>query len=104
MSIVKQIFESSDRIKNGRTPQQILGHLMTEVGELAEEVLIDQGLSYKQAGVDGIVGESVDVILCAMDIIRVADPMLSEEELMGIVARKLYKWESTADLVQTKWR
>ena len=104
MTMVTQIFETSDRVKNGRTPQQILGHLMTEVGELAEEILIDQGLSYKQAGRDGVVGEAVDVILCAMDIIRVADPTLTEEAITGIVARKLNKWELTTDLVKTKRR
>jgi hypothetical protein len=42
-----------------------------ELGELANEVLIamkSSGSHHKVAGVDGVLGESIDVILCALSI------------------------------------
>lgn len=45
--------------------------LQEEVGELAQEVLIEQkssGSAHKVSGPDGVLGESVDVILVAMSI------------------------------------
>lgn len=94
MSLIQKTFAASDRIKNGRNQTRILAHTMAEVGELAEEVLIANGFSYKQPGADGIVGEAVDVILCALDMIRQTDPTITEKDIEAIAERKLTKWEA----------
>ena len=94
MSLIQKTFVVSDRIKNGRTLIRTLAHTMAEVGELAEEVVIANGFSYKQPGPDGIVGEAVDVILCALDIIYQVDPTITEKDIEAIAERKLAKWEA----------
>lgn len=91
-SLVTEIFKVSDDIKNNRTIENILTHLTTEVGELAEEVQIELGHCRKERGEDGVVGEAIDVILCAIDIIRVHDPFLSEETLLEMMDSKISKW------------
>jgi len=94
MSLIQKTFESSDKIKNGRNQTRILAHTVAEVGELAEEIVIANGFSYKQPGEDGIVGEAVDVIICALDMIHQTDPTVTEEDLEKIAIRKLAKWEA----------
>lgn len=96
MTLVTTIFDAGDSIKNGRTPSTALIHLFTEVGELAQEVQIDSGDSYKDPGADGVVGEALDVILCAIDIIRQTQPDCTEAELIEIAEFKLAKWKRTA--------
>ncbi len=61
------VFGVSDKLKDGRTIADVIGHTMEELGELATEVKIADGKSYKDPGVDGIVGEAVDVIVCLLD-------------------------------------
>lgn len=91
MSLIQKTFETSDRIENGRSLLRILAHTMSEMGELAEEIAIADGNHYKQPG---IVGEAVDLIVCALDIIHKYDPSVTEEDLIKIAVRKLAKWES----------
>lgn len=62
------------------------------MGELSQEVMIDQGHHYKAPGKDGIIGEAVDVIVCMADMIFQADPTITEEEVQVILAKKLAKW------------
>ncbi len=83
-----------NRIHDGRTPQDVMISLVSEVGELAEEVNIrfSTRATYKLAGPDGVIGESVDVILCVMDLLHLAHPDLTHDELMGIANVKLAKW------------
>ena len=96
MSIISEVFEASDKIKNGRTEFTILTHTLSELGELAEEILIAKGLSYKKEGKDKVKGEIVDAILCLLDLLHVHDLTVTEEEIMEIVKLKLIKWKSTA--------
>lgn len=65
---------------------------MEEVGELSTEVNIKEGYSEKPKGKDGIIGEAVDVILCAVDLIYINNPEVTEEEVRSIVTKKLAKW------------
>ena len=90
--LINKTFAVSDSIDNNRTIENVLTHMTTEVGELALEISIDQGRSYKDASEDGVVGEAVDVILCALDIIRVYQPDITEEDILAIAQRKLAKW------------
>ena len=81
-------------IHDGRTAQDVMVSLMSEVGELAEEVNIQYSTrnSYKTPGADGVVGEGIDVILCVMDLLHISNPELTHEELMRLAALKLQKW------------
>jgi uncharacterized protein YunC (DUF1805 family) len=66
--LVDAVLKVSGKVSNGRTVETVLMHLVTEVGELAQEVVVAEGRSYKAPGRDGVVGEAVDVILCAVDL------------------------------------
>lgn len=91
--MIDETFKVAELIKD-RTPKDILVHLMEEVGELATEIAIHSGTSAKKAGEDGIIGEAVDVALCALDIIYIQKPNITESEVMDIVTSKLIKWYS----------
>jgi hypothetical protein len=75
---------------------------MEEVGELAEALVIDQGLSHKPQGPDGVVGEAVDAIICLVDIICNTKPSITEAELEVIAACKLAKWTKISPLKGTQ--
>ena len=75
----------SENIQNGRTLADVISHLKSEVAELEDEV---NGAN----GADGIVGECVDVILCALDAIFIYDETVSDEQIEDIVVKKLGKW------------
>lgn len=75
-----------------RTPYSILASATSELGELAQEVMINQHHSYKQPGTDGIIGEAIDVIACLLDLIHKVDPSITEKELERIAATKCIKW------------
>jgi hypothetical protein len=85
-----------------RQVQDVLNHTVTELGELTMEVIINQGKSYKQPGKDGIIGEAIDMIACAVDIIRLHSPELTEEDIIGIALPKLAKWKDKAMEVQNR--
>jgi NTP pyrophosphatase (non-canonical NTP hydrolase) len=97
MTLVSEILETSRQVDNGRTIQDVLTHAMTELGELAQEVQIAEGKSYKQQGVDGVVGEALDVINCMIDIIYIHYGVLADEHyLKALNSRKLAKWKEKA--------
>ena len=94
-TVVKEVFKTSDEVKNVRTLQDILTHLMTEVGELAQEIEIAEGKSYKLPGKDGIVGEAIDIIACVLDIVRIHYIDIDEDMLLDVLRPKLQKWKDT---------
>lgn len=101
MTLVSEIIKTSIQVKNDRNIQDILIHAMTELGELAQEVQIAEGNSYKSAGPDGIVGEALDVIACMVDIIYVHYDVLADEEYMiSLMKPKLEKWKEKSKLVE----
>lgn len=61
-----------------RTPADVFLHLLSEYGELAEEVSIATGGSHKPEGADGVVGEAIDVVLCAVDLLYVLATTLQQ--------------------------
>lgn len=95
-TLVTEIFEYSARINNARTPSDIAKYSVTELGELMEEIIISEGQSYKEPGKDGVVGEAIDVIACMVDLIHVARPGITEEEILKIARPKLEKWAEKA--------
>jgi NTP pyrophosphatase (non-canonical NTP hydrolase) len=96
MTLVSQVFDASDEIKNTRSLSDVFLHLSTEFGELAQEVQIAEGKSYKEPGSDGVVGEGIDVIACTLDLIRLLHPGITEETLDVLMKVKLDKWKKEA--------
>lgn len=80
-----------------RTKYQVLAKLMEEVGELATEVNIDLGYVKKPTGTDGIIGEALDVINCAVDLIYLHQSQITAEQLEIMQNAKLKKWISTVE-------
>lgn len=90
--MINNVFEVSDKVKNNRTPSTVLLHLVQELGELATEIQIEEGHIQKTPSDDGIIGEAIDVIICALDIIRIHDQEITEEEIISYCQKKLNKW------------
>lgn len=68
--------------------------LSEECGELAQEILIlhnASGFQHKTAGKDGILGESVDVLLVAFSIFFKHGGSISE--LQTLLNEKAAKWQ-----------
>jgi NTP pyrophosphatase (non-canonical NTP hydrolase) len=90
--MIEQVLAVSKKVKP-RSSFTVLAHLMEEAGELSTELLVRHGKSQKSPGDDGVIGEAIDVVLCAIDIIYVEYPLLEAEDIMEIVRRKLKKWK-----------
>lgn len=76
----------SDKVKNDRTAEDILEYLHDEVSELDGEVI-----GYDK-GEDGIPGEAIDVILCALDLIYKAAPEWTDADILAYAEKKCQKW------------
>lgn len=93
--MIKTTFTASRLAKDGRTPKEVLMVLMEEVGELATEISIETGFKKnREPSEDGVVGEAVDVILAALDIIAIHRPDITEKELKSLALSKCNKWLS----------
>jgi transcriptional regulator with XRE-family HTH domain len=73
-------------IRNGRKPADAFKHLKSEVEELGVE--IENG----GTGADGIKGEVMDVINCALDILFLVHPETALDELDALMEAKCQKW------------
>ena len=91
--MIDETLARSKRIKNGRSCQDVLSSVMEEVGELATEVRIKYGQSYKEPGKDGIQGEAIDAIAAIIDLMYVDNPDITKEEILRYLDYKLNKWE-----------
>lgn len=96
MGLYAYCVEKMKTIPEEATLYNHLGKLMEEVGELAEEISIDQGYVNKPSGEDGILGEACDVIICAFAIINKMHPTLSDRGLEAELSRKYLKWREHA--------
>lgn len=76
----------SNKIENGRDLSYIFEGLTEEVDELEAEVYGNE------QGEDGIPGEAVDVILCALDMIYKAAPHWTNEDIVAYAEKKCQKW------------
>lgn len=88
-ALLAMVREFSVEIQNGRTLEDIVRHTRSEVDELEEEVSL---IGSEEAGDDGVVGEAIDVMLCAIDAIFVADPNITEEAIIAYARKKCEKW------------
>lgn len=101
---LKPMFELSislgekDSDKN-RTEEYVLRKTNEELGEMTLEMNIRDGLSYKEAGSDGVAGEAVDLAICAMDMFALQYPGQTAEEIQALfllhMNKKLEKWKQT---------
>ncbi len=89
----KEFVEVAKNVRPRKTSAVTL-KAVEELGELSTEVAILEGMSYKKEGDDGVVGEAVDLILCAMDVIYTSNPNITAEEVDMVVKRKSNKWLS----------
>lgn len=84
-----------------RTNNYVFKKCMEELGEMALEDNIADGLSYKDAGSDGVAGEAVDLAICAMDMFALQHPNNTAEEIqylfLSYMSKKLNKWKETLD-------
>lgn len=77
-------------IQNGRTIADAARHAGLELVELQEE--IDKKERGEVAGPDGVIGEAIDVLACALDIIFVEAPNMSNAHIAEILFSKCNKW------------
>lgn len=89
-NLVDVVRRYSALIKNGRNLRTICDHMVTEVNELDLEITLAR--TGMKPGTDGVVGEAIDVIACALDVIFVERPDITDEELAAIMERKCKKW------------
>lgn len=101
-NILEIVWRTSRKIKDGRTPQDVLAKSMEELGELSQEVLIAADKHYKDPGNDGIVGEAIDVMICMADMIYGQFPDIPECVVAEIMERKLIKWEEKSSKSSSK--
>lgn len=95
MTLVQLILDACrivDNFHSTRSLYSVNHALQSEVGELAEEIAIEMGDSYKEHGPDGLPGEGIDALISALDLLYVNNRNLSEERLVAIAKPKLEKW------------
>lgn len=90
--MIESILGVSKAIEDNRSLNDVFTYVVEEVGELATEINIHTGYSCKKQGKDGIVGEAIDAIICLVDIIRLYNPTITEDELTTMCNVKLQKW------------
>lgn len=95
MSLVETVFDMSRQIKDGRSVVRAAASVSAEVGELWEEISIEHLGSYRKPDADGIVGEAIDVIISALDVIYLSNPEMTEQEITDYANKKLLKWKSS---------
>lgn len=76
----------SRQIVNGRTMTSAFKHLVGELRELRTEI------RNVNTGVDGIKGEVMDVVNCALDILFQAHPEITLDEIDALMEAKCRKW------------
>lgn len=92
-NILQRIEEVCKIVGNTRAHQKdILASGTEELGELAVEVRIAHGNKPGVPGKDGIVGEAVDLILVAADMIHSELGSLDNELVHNTIKKKLAKW------------
>lgn len=82
-TLISEILTACALVDNGRTPDDIMLHAVTELGELATEIQIAIGKApHKTPGEDGVAGEAMDLFLCLVDYMRATDHSFNEADLV----------------------
>lgn len=92
MILLEKIQEVNSKMPPNRTIEVIALKAGEELGELNEAILTKGGhkSSKNYEDLEGIVGEAVDVALCALSIALKEAPI---EEVRNAISRKMEKWE-----------
>lgn len=103
-SVVKEASREVDSFGSTRTVADVFIKASSEMGELAEEVSVQGGKTYKQAGPDGVIGEAIDCIVTLIDLIHKEAPDMTEEEVIAYAKKKGAKWvdKTHADMLHKK--
>lgn len=90
LTIVKLASRDADELGYKRDEKFIYDHMIDEVDELRDELKLHA--EGNPPGPDGIVGESIDVIACALDLIFKHAPDITYEQLCVLMQKKCDKW------------
>lgn len=89
--IIEIVKGYSDKIKNNRKPIEIALQVSSETGELMDEVRRSEVPGfYKKPGVDGILGESCDVMIAVLDLLFKKG--YTEKDITDTIKKKCEKW------------
>lgn len=80
--------KQADIYHKNRTVQSIYNHAVSEMGEIALEININDGQSYKAPGSDGVVGESLDAIAAMLDLVYKVNPNFPKQQYLEATNRK----------------
>lgn len=89
---VLELSREADKYHGDRTIDEIFAHGAGELKETLDEVDIVMGRLPGPPGKDGVIGESIDTILCMLDLIYKTDPTITEEQIVAIAELKGAKW------------
>lgn len=92
LAVTQEVCEIIGHTKDNQS--DIMLSLMEEAGETATEIKIAKGLKKGPPGVDGVVGEAVDTILCALDVIYTEHGSLNDPHIKKVFHNKLMKWKN----------
>ncbi|MGL5713211.1 MAG: hypothetical protein ACRCX2_09345 [Paraclostridium sp.] len=91
IDILEEVFKTGEMIENDRDVQSVFLAISEETGELAREVrVLTAHDCYKEAGEDGIIGETCDIIIAALDLLFVSG--FTKEQARETIIKKLNKW------------
>lgn len=83
-TLISEILAACALVDDGRGPDDIMLHAVTELGELATEIQIASGKApNKSPGEDGVAGEAMDLVICLVDFLRAHDPNIGEAALVA---------------------
>lgn len=100
MTTAMSIEKLFDRIVSITSSQEVnFLHLTEEVGEMATEMIVEKGLSYKEQD-EGVLGEAIDALICILAII--ANKTILFEDVLKAVDKKVAKWEKNYKKQQAK--
>lgn len=77
-----------------RNDTAILNYAMCKMGELAIEVNIANGASYKKPSPGGVIAKAMHTNMALMDLIHCINPNFTEAELIAKLEPKMGKWIS----------
>lgn len=95
---LSQVVDIAESPKRKRSLDSVMDKVVEEVGELATEISIVQGRSYKEPGSDGVKGEAVDLVIASLDLLHKAG--CDEHEFLELLRTKTGKWMNKINAIE----
>ena len=92
INILETIHGLNSRMPEERSVPIIALKAGEELGELNEAILVKNGFKKHKELEDGVVGEAVDLALCALSIALKEGDI---DDVKGIIQKKMKKWEDS---------